>query len=91
MRFFDLLNWQHIMLYLFPTLLFILLFGMALAYSHFRGSDLERKRDEITYTFPEGIQDRRSPFPLALILIIVGSVIWGFLYILVSGLMGRKI
>ncbi len=91
MRFFDLLNWQHIMLYLFPTLVFIFLFGMALARSHFRGSDPERNGEKTYHIFPDGVEDRRSPFPLALILIIVGWVIWGFVYILVSGLMGRKI
>jgi hypothetical protein len=91
MRFFDLLNWQHIVLYLFPTLVFIFLFGMALGRSHFRGSDVRGKRDESYYIFPDGVEDRRSPFPLALILIIVGSVVWGFVYILVSGLIGRKI
>jgi hypothetical protein len=91
MRFFDLLNWQHVVLFLFPSLVFVFLFGMALAYSHFRRSGPEKKEGESYYVFPDGVEDRRSPFPLVLILIIVGSVIWGFMYILVSGLIGRKI
>jgi hypothetical protein len=91
MRFFDLLNWQHIVLFLFPSLVFVFLFGMALAYSHFRRSGPEKKENESFYVFPDGVEDRRSPFPLVLILLIVGSVIWGFMYILVSGLIGRRI
>ena len=91
MRFFDLLNLQDAVLFLFPTLVFIILFGLALAYSHFHTPEEEDRTGKITYVFPEGIEDRRSPFPLALTLIIVGTVIWGFLYILISGLVGRKI
>jgi hypothetical protein len=55
MRFYDLLNFQHIMLYAFPTLVFIVIFGLFLAYSH------------------------------------LGTVIWVFLYILVTGLLEVKI
>jgi hypothetical protein len=91
MRFFDLLNLQHVVLFLFPTLVFIVLFGLALAYSRFHTPKEENRTKEITYVFPDGIEDRRAPFPLALTLIIIGTVIWGFLYILVSGLLGRKI
>ena len=91
MRFFDLVNLQHAVLFLFPTLVFIILFGLALAYAHFHTPKEEDRTRKITYVFPGGIEDRRSPFPLALMLIIAGTVIWGFLYILVSGLLGRKI
>ncbi len=91
MRFFDLLNLEHAVLFLFPTLVFVILFGLALAYSHFHTPKAEGRARKITHVFPEGIEDRRSPFPLFLTLIIVGVVIWGFLYILISGLLGRKI
>jgi hypothetical protein len=43
------------------------------------------------YTFPEDIEDRQAPFPLSLILIIAGTVVWAFFYILVIGLWGVKI
>jgi hypothetical protein len=91
MRFFDLLNLQDVVLYLFPALVFVILFGLALAYSHFRTPRSEDRTNKIVYVFPDGIEDRRAPFPLALTLIIIGTVIWGFLYILVSGLLRRTI
>ncbi len=91
MRFFDLLNLQHVALFLFPALVFIVLFGLALAYARLHTPKEEDRTKEIIYVFPDGIEDRRAPFPLALALIIIGTVIWGFLYILVSGLLGRTI
>lgn len=91
MRFFDILNLQHVVLFLFPALVFIIVFGLALAYSRFHTPKGGDSTEEIMYVFPDGIEDRRAPFPLALTLIIIGTVIWGFLYILISGLLGRKI
>ena len=91
MRLFELLNLQHVVLALFPALVFVFIFGLALAYSHLRTEKGEKRAKETYYVFPENIQDRRSPFPLALSLIIAGTLIWGFLYILVSGILERKI
>jgi hypothetical protein len=91
MRFFDLLNLQHVELFFFPALVFVILFGMALAYAHLRTARSEERFKLTLYVFPDAIKDRRSPFPLALILIIAGAVIWGFLYILAIGLLGTKI
>jgi uncharacterized membrane protein YdfJ with MMPL/SSD domain len=91
MRFFTLLNFQHIMLYLFPTLTFILLFGMGLAYSHFNTKDAKERTEKIIHTYPEDIEERNAPFPLVLILIIAGTFIWSFFYILGYGIWGVKI
>jgi hypothetical protein len=91
MRFFDLLNLQHTELFLFPAFVFVILFGMALAYAHLRTAKSEERSKFTLHVFPGDIEDRRSPFPLALILIIAGAVIWGFLYILAIGLLGTKI
>ena len=91
MRHFNLLNFQHIMGYLFPALLFMLIFWVALAYSHLRREDAEEKKKKIIYRFPEEIEDRDAPFPLSMILIIAGTVIWVFFYILAHGLLGVKI
>ncbi|MGD8981692.1 MAG: hypothetical protein PVH67_07975 [Desulfobacterales bacterium] len=91
MRFFNLLNFQHIVMYLFPTLIFIVMFGLALAYSHLKSDDAEERKKKIIYRFPEGIEDRNAPFPLFMTLTIAGSVIWVFFYILVTGLLGVKI
>jgi hypothetical protein len=42
-------------------------------------------------TYVGGIEERNAPFPLVLILIIGGTVVWGFLYIILYGVLGVKI
>ena len=91
MRIFELLNFQHLVLYVFPTLAFIVLFWVALGYSHLKGKDDEARKTEIYGTYPDGLQDREAPFPLFLILVIAGTFIWGFFYILGYGLLGVRI
>ena len=36
MRFFELVNFQHTMGWLFPTLLFMVVFGVGLSFAHLR-------------------------------------------------------
>lgn len=91
MRFFHLLNFQHIIAYVFPTLIFLVIFGLALGYRHLQSDHAEERKKKIIYRFPEGIEDRNAPFPLAMILIIAGTVAWVFFYILAHGLLGVKI
>lgn len=91
MRFYELLNFQHFMAYLFCGLIFLVVFGVALGFAHFRDEHSERRKNEIVYRFQEDIQDRDAPFPLVMVLIISGAVVWGFFYILMHGLMGVKI
>jgi len=91
MRFFELVNLQDMVLYFFPAVLVILVFGMALGFVHFRTARSEDRMKRAYYTFPEDIEDRQAPFPLSLILMIAGIVVWAFFYILVIGLWGVKI
>ena len=91
MRFYTLLNFQHVVLYLFPTAVFILLFGLALGYTHFHGKDEEERKTRIHTRYPDGIEDRDAPFPLSLMLIILITVLWVFFYILGVGLPEVKI
>lgn len=91
MRFFELLNFQDIMLALFPTLLFILVFAIALNFSHLKREDDEIRKKRILYRFPDDIDDRDAPFPLAMTLILIGTILWVFGYILLTGLLGVKI
>jgi hypothetical protein len=91
MRFFELLNFQQVMGYIFLTLIFILIFGLALAYSHLISDDAKEREEKIIYRFPGDIEDRDAPFPLAMMLIIAGTVVWVFFYILLTGLLGVKI
>jgi uncharacterized membrane protein YidH (DUF202 family) len=91
MRFFELVNLQDMVLYFFPAVLAILVLGIALGYVHFRTARSEERMRRSYYTFPEDIEDRQAPFPLSLILIIAGTVVWALFYILVIGLWGVKI
>ncbi|MEJ2038974.1 MAG: hypothetical protein P8X55_08580 [Desulfosarcinaceae bacterium] len=77
--------------FLFPTLIFMIVFGAGLAYSHLRTSEAEARKQEIVGRYADGIEDRNAPFPLAMILIVAGAVIWGIFYILMHGLLGVKI
>lgn len=91
MRFYELLNFQHLMLAVFPTLLFIILFAIGLGFSHFHRDDDGERKKRIIYRYPEGIGDRDAPFPLVMTLIVAGTVLWAFFYILMNGLLGVKI
>lgn len=91
MRYFHLLNFQHVILYVFPTLIFIVLFGLGLAFSHLKSDDAQERKKKIIYRFPEGIEDRNAPFPLFMTLTIAGTIIWVLFYILGTGLLGVKI
>jgi hypothetical protein len=91
MHFFELRNIQHFIMYLFPAIIAVFLIGTALAYTHFRKKDPEGDKAKVFYRFTGGIEDRYEPIPLVLILIIVGTVIWAFFYILFTGLLEVKI
>ena len=91
MRYFGLLNFQHLMLVVFPTLVFIIVFALALGFRHFKHPDSEKRHKDILYKYPEEIEDKNGPFPIAMALIIAGVVIWAFFYILMNGLLGVKI
>ena len=91
MRLFALASFQDIMLYLFPTLIFMVLFGVGLAYARFHRQTDEKREKEIIYRYPTGIEDRNAAFPLVMTLIIVGTVVWAFFYILMHGVLEVKI
>lgn len=86
MRFFELLNNQHIFIYLFPGLLFVIFFGLYLGYTHFRSEGDEQRKADILHRFPEGFEDRDAPFPMGLALTIIGIVTWMIFYIFFIGI-----
>jgi hypothetical protein len=91
MRFFELLNFQHTMAWLFPTLIFMVVFGVGLAFAHLHGKDDEARKKRIIGQFADGLADRDAPYPLMMMLIIAGVFIWGILYIVMHGVLGVKI
>lgn len=91
MRFFNLLNVQHLVMAFFPALLAVVLVGTALSFSHFHSRQSEERKEKITGNYPDGIAERDAPFPLVLFLVIFGTVLWGLGYILMIGLTGEAI
>jgi hypothetical protein len=86
MRFFALLNFQQLMAAFFSALLFMLLFIVALGYIHFHSENDQQRLTLIHARYHEQIDGRNAPFPLAIVLIIGGTLIWGFFYILFYGI-----
>ena len=91
MRYFELLGFQHFALYLFPALVFIVLFIAGLGFYYFDRQDAEQRKARIIEQYPEGIEGRNAPFPLVLYLIITGTIIWVLAYIILIGVLGVKI
>jgi hypothetical protein len=91
MRFYELLNFQHTMAWLFPTLIFMVVFGVGLSFAHLHRKDSEARKKQITGHYADGISDRDAPYPLVMMLIIAGTFIWGFFYIVMHGILGVKI
>ena len=91
MHFFPLRNLQHFILYLLPALISVLLFAVGLAYSHFGRKGKQEGLEISDHVFPGGIREANGPFPLVLLLIIAGVVLWGFFYILAIGIMEVRI
>ena len=91
MRYFQLLGIQHFVMYLFPAIATIVVFIIGLGYYHIRRKDSEERETRIIEEFPGGIQGRNAPFPLFLILILAGTIVWSLAYILLIGFLGVKI
>jgi hypothetical protein len=91
MRLFDALNSQHLALYIWPTLAFIVVFAAGLGFIHVRRRDSDERLTRIIEEYPLGIQGRNAPFPLVVTLTIAGTVAWGLLYIVLTGLLKVRI
>ena len=63
MRFFELFNFQHVMAYLFPALLFMVVFGVGLGYLHLHTNDAESRKKAIIGRYADGIKTVMRPFP----------------------------
>lgn len=91
MRYFDLLNQQHFILYILPAAVSIIVFAVGLGFYHVRRPDSSERENQIIEEFPGGIQGRNAPFPLVVTFIIAGTVVWAVAYILLIGFLGVKI
>ena len=91
MRYFELLGIQHFVMYLFPALAFIVLFIVGLGFYYLHRQDSKERETRIIERFAGGIEGRNAPFPIVLYLIIAGTIIWVFAYIMLIGVLGVKI
>ena len=91
MHYFELRNVQHFVLYLLPAFSRVLIFAICPARFHSRNEHDDVRMQQVHTTYVGGIEERDAPFPLVLILIIGGTVLWGVLYIIFYGVLGVKI
>ena len=91
MRLFHLINLQHINLFVIPTMIFIILLGTALGFTYFKTKRSEKRKNEISYHYPDDISDKHSPFPVFLMLVIAGTLLWVVGYILAIGFLEVRI
>jgi len=91
MRFFALLNIHHYIMFVFPTIAFIILFAIALGYFHIQRRDSAVRKTRIIERFPDGIEGRNAPFPVIIYLTITGTVVWVVAYIILIGVLEVKI
>ena len=91
MRYFQLLGIQHFVMYLFPALATVVLFIVGLGFYYINRKDAKERETRIIEEYPGGIQGRNAPFPLVLILTLVGTIVWGLAYIILIGTLGVKI
>jgi len=91
MRYFELLGIQHFFMYLFPAVATIALFIIGLGFYHFNRKDSAERESRIIERYPGGIEGREAPFPLLLVLIVAGTVVWVLAYILLIGFLKVKI
>lgn len=85
MRFFALLNTQHVAALIIVTIIFLLLFGVALAVVPLFGPLSRVLENRNVQHFAGGIKKADGPFPLINALIIAGVVLWALYYILYYG------
>jgi len=91
MHYFRLMGWQHVVLAVFPALVLVILLYLALAGVHLRPHRADEEKKTAVHRYAGEIEAQDAPFPLILILIIAGFLLWVFFYVLGNGLLGVKI
>ena len=86
MRFFELLNTQHVLAMIILTLIFAILFGVTLSVLPMLGPKARVSNIKAVQNFVDGIQKADGPFPMIIALIVGGTVLWAIYYILYYGL-----
>ena len=85
MRFFELLNTQHVFALIICAVIFLILFGVALSFLPMSGPVNRAFNVKVIQTFADGIEKGEGPFPMIVTLIIAGTILWALFYILFYG------
>ncbi len=85
MRFFELLNTQHVAALVLIAIIFLILFGVALSMLPMSGPRERALNINAIQHFADGIEKGDGPFPLIIALIIGGTILWALFYILFYG------
>ena len=91
MNYFDLLTIQYYIMFLFPAVIFVLLFAAGLGFYHFRTKNADDRETRIIEMFPDGIRGRNAPFPAIAYVTIAGTLAWVLAYILSIGFLEIRI
>ena len=86
MRFFELLNTQHVLALIILTLIFAVVFGVTLWILPMLGPRSRVSNLSVVQHFADGIEKADGPFPMIIALILGGIVLWAIYYILYYGL-----
>ena len=85
MRFFDVLDFQYLILAIFLALVAVVLIYLGFqSYSFSRRKEEEEGEEE----FPGGIRVQNHSLPPFLIFVVIGFVIWAIVYVILYGLRG---
>jgi len=86
MRFFDVLDFQYLILTIFLALVAVILIYLGFqSYSFSRRREEEEREEE----FPGGIRVQNHSIPPFLIFVVIGFVIWAMVYVILYGLRGE--
>lgn len=85
MRFFELLNTLHVITLIIFAILFLILFGVALAFLPTSGGVEKTLNIKAIQHFADGIGKGEGPFPMIITLVIGGTILWALFYILFYG------
>ena len=88
MRFFELLNTQHVLALTLLATIFAILFGVTLWVLPMSGDKSRVFNIKIVQHFADGVEKADGPFPMIMALIIGGVILWALYYILYYGLSG---
>ena len=85
MRFFDVLDFQYLILAIFLGLISVFVIYLAFGGTRFRRGTAEREASE---EYSEGLRSGDNPIPLFLIFLYLAVLIWIIFYVFLFGLRG---